>query len=657
MKKLGLIALLGLFFINWAGGWSNGAITGSVGDTLTLKELTVQDSLYVPLWSSAPVTGTPGLFGADSTNDSLFLYLPSGKATIYPVASAATYWTLRGTSALLPIASIDTLDFSATSQVIFPPGDMQFNVVRPDSDDFGSIGTSSFRYANAYINNITAGVNVETLTTDKTLSPATDAMYQYLEPGGADRIITLDTSTAVIGDRFIIRNMVGHADSTHLIIEQGIDTLGILYTQTTESFIFDGADWTPIHTGDGRVSCIGIGYGTNDAANGVAIGYGASAFNGGVAISSVTKAYDHGVAIGYQSNAYTYGVGIGYQAVGNSYSVAVGSGADASTGGGYGVAIGYGAIGNANNGCAVGMDANGSNNGAALGRGSNGKDYGAAVGKSALGYTSGAALGFGANGTSYGVGIGNDADGHDYGVAIGYNTGGWSNGVAVGNGATGDYGVAVGQNAIASGSGVAVGRGTNARWKGTIIGHYAGNSLNTQYAMNSTYPNKNVLIGYQAGINLTQPSTWAASHAYSLGEYCRPTTINGYNYEVIIAGTSGSSQPTWPTTLGATVVDGGVTWECVSMRGNNNIIIGFDIEASANTADTLIIGNLIEGNTQTKDAGIDGLFYAAIGYPGTADTVIINGVKCTPKRAGAMYIDTTGGDTLKVYLNGAWVAK
>lgn len=59
-------------------------------------------------------------------------------------------------------------------------------------------------------------------------------------------------------------------------------------------------------------------------------------------------------------------------------------------------------------------------------------------------------------------------------------------------------------------------------------------------------------------------SAWAASTAYSVGDYVIPTTANGHIYKCTVAGTSGSSEPVWPTTDGNIVVDGGVTWECVA---------------------------------------------------------------------------------------------
>ena len=62
---------------------------------------------------------------------------------------------------------------------------------------------------------------------------------------------------------------------------------------------------------------------------------------------------------------------------------------------------------------------------------------------------------------------------------------------------------------------------------------------------------------------LTDPD-WAASTAYSIDTVVEPVTRNGYRYRVTVAGTSGSTQPTWPTTIGNTVTDGAVTWKCVS---------------------------------------------------------------------------------------------
>lgn len=61
---------------------------------------------------------------------------------------------------------------------------------------------------------------------------------------------------------------------------------------------------------------------------------------------------------------------------------------------------------------------------------------------------------------------------------------------------------------------------------------------------------------------LDDPGVWLPSTAYALTNYRRPTTANGLRYECTIAGVSGLTEPTWPTTIGSTVADGTVMWTC-----------------------------------------------------------------------------------------------
>lgn len=60
------------------------------------------------------------------------------------------------------------------------------------------------------------------------------------------------------------------------------------------------------------------------------------------------------------------------------------------------------------------------------------------------------------------------------------------------------------------------------------------------------------------------PPGWTASTAYLVGDRVRPNlTSNGYLYQCVTAGTSGTSAPTFSTTIGATFGDGSVTWQNV----------------------------------------------------------------------------------------------
>jgi len=55
-------------------------------------------------------------------------------------------------------------------------------------------------------------------------------------------------------------------------------------------------------------------------------------------------------------------------------------------------------------------------------------------------------------------------------------------------------------------------------------------------------------------------NTWQASTSYSVGNWVRPTTPNKHFYKCTTAGTSGATEPTWPTN-GSTVNDGTVVWQ------------------------------------------------------------------------------------------------
>jgi hypothetical protein len=84
---------------------------------------------------------------------------------------------------------------------------------------------------------------------------------------------------------------------------------------------------------------------------------------------------------------------------------------------------------------------------------------------------------------------------------------------------------------------------------------------------------ENTFLNGDSGVNSKQPdglhktlkgTAWQASHAYSLGDVVVPTAglENGFRYECTTAGTSGASEPTWPTVEGATVDDNTATWTC-----------------------------------------------------------------------------------------------
>ncbi len=81
---------------------------------------------------------------------------------------------------------------------------------------------------------------------------------------------------------------------------------------------------------------------------------------------------------------------------------------------------------------------------------------------------------------------------------------------------------------------------------------------------------------YEMTASSLDPGAWVTATAYAVGIFRRPTVANGFRYEVTAiagTGTSGAVEPTWPTTLGATVIDnpGGnqIEWTCRALIGTS----------------------------------------------------------------------------------------
>ena len=55
-------------------------------------------------------------------------------------------------------------------------------------------------------------------------------------------------------------------------------------------------------------------------------------------------------------------------------------------------------------------------------------------------------------------------------------------------------------------------------------------------------------------------SEWTAGTAYLVGAVVTPITPDGTCWRATVAGTSAGTEPTWPTAVPWSVVDGGVTW-------------------------------------------------------------------------------------------------
>ena len=81
-----------------------------------------------------------------------------------------------------------------------------------------------------------------------------------------------------------------------------------------------------------------------------------------------------------------------------------------------------------------------------------------------------------------------------------------------------------------------------------------------------------VQVSALAWVTLTSYNTTGSRDA-STGHVVKPTSQTGFYYKCIVNGTSGVSEPTWPTTIGVTVVDGTVTWETIAPYVLNGTVV------------------------------------------------------------------------------------
>ena len=83
-------------------------------------------------------------------------------------------------------------------------------------------------------------------------------------------------------------------------------------------------------------------------------------------------------------------------------------------------------------------------------------------------------------------------------------------------------------------------------------------AYNQSFPTASLYPTNPIEIQFVCGWH--QGDLYVVSQAYSEDDYVVPTTGNGFVYQAGGDGTSHSAEPTWPKTVGGTVVDNDITW-------------------------------------------------------------------------------------------------
>lgn len=77
----------------------------------------------------------------------------------------------------------------------------------------------------------------------------------------------------------------------------------------------------------------------------------------------------------------------------------------------------------------------------------------------------------------------------------------------------------------------------------------------------------NIIKGYSVTDPIVNVATWTGATVYPTVSLTKPTVSNSRYYSTTTGGTSGATEPVWPTTPGATIVDGTITWTALAFDG------------------------------------------------------------------------------------------
>ena len=107
-------------------------------------------------------------------------------------------------------------------------------------------------------------------------------------------------------------------------------------------------------------------------------------------------------------------------------------------------------------------------------------------------------------------------------------------------------------------------------------------------------------------IAATPPSDWAATTAYVVGDFVKPTTPNGFYAQATVAGTSDAGEPTWPTTDLVTIVDATVTWRMYEATQVSDEVILLEkgttkILFKGFLAESIVVKDITDTTTYVKD--------------------------------------------------------
>ena len=134
-----------------------------------------------------------------------------------------------------------------------------------------------------------------------------------------------------------------------------------------------------------------------------------------------------------------------------------------------------------------------------------------------------------------------------------------------------------------------------------INGHVAGMGVAVQGTQSGPISSDILMLADRFSVALPAVE-WQANRAFSVGQYVRPTDnygSTGVFYRCTVAGTTGGSEPTWPTGIGQTVTDGSITWTAVDYGETVPFVVG-----TVNGNPVVVMNQAIIGDATITDAKI-----------------------------------------------------
>lgn len=150
-------------------------------------------------------------------------------------------------------------------------------------------------------------------------------------------------------------------------------------------------------------------------------------------------------------------------------------------------------------------------------------------------------------------------------------------------------------------------------------------------------------------------SAWAGVTNYAAGNFVKPTVENGYVYEVTTdAGSSAAGEPTWPTTVGNTVVDDGITWTCRAgtPAADDDVVIAAATVVTLDCVTAIVNSVLVKS---TSAGNVPGTLRFMDGY-GTPTVPVVLNIKSGAVATNRLQGDNTGAVRGRVLANesGLW---